>query len=64
MSKYLSIAIIVIVSLGIIGFLFLNVSEYSCDSSEENENGVVYQYETCCRYLGFSCFTEKKQINQ
>ena len=63
MNRLKSIIVIVIVTLGIIGFLFLNFAEYSCDSSEEEKDGVLYQYETCCRYLGFSCFTEKKEIN-
>lgn len=62
MNKYLSIAIIVLVSLGIIGFLYLNIAEYSCDTVEEETGGVLYKYETCCRYLGFSCYTEKTPI--
>ena len=64
MNKFVSIVIIGIVVIGIIGFLYLNVSEYSCDSVEEESHGVIYQYETCCKYLGFSCFTEKTPINR
>ena len=64
MNKYLSIVIIVLVSVGIIGFLYLSIAEYSCDSVEEKADGVLYKHKTCCRYLGFSCYTEKSPVNK
>ncbi|MGI9553297.1 MAG: hypothetical protein ACR2NC_00105 [Thermodesulfobacteriota bacterium] len=64
MNKFISIFIICLVVLGIIGFLYLNIAEYSCDSVEVEKDGALYQNETCCRYLGFSCYTQETALNK
>ena len=64
MGKAISIIIMVLVVLGIVGFLFINASEYYCDEAEVEENGVQYKAESCCRYFGFSCYEKKTPIEQ
>lgn len=62
MGKAISIIIMVLVVLGILGFLFINASEYYCDEAEVKENGVMYKAESCCRYLGLSCYEKKTPL--
>lgn len=62
MSKALSIIIMVFMVIGIVGFLYLNASEYYCDEAEEKIDGKNYKVESCCRFLGFSCYTEKTPL--
>ena len=62
MSKSLSIIIMAFMILGIVGFLYLNASEYYCDEAEEKIDGKNYKVESCCRFFGFSCYTEKTPL--
>ena len=62
MSKALSIIIMAFMILGIVGFLYLNASEYYCDEAEEKIDGKNYKVESCCRFFGFSCYTEKTPL--
>ena len=39
MNKAISIIVMALVTLGIIGFLYLNISEYSCDKVEIEKEG-------------------------
>ena len=62
MSKALSIIIMAFMIVGIVGFLYLNASEYYCDEAEEKIDGKNYKVESCCRFFGFSCYTEKTPL--
>ena len=62
MSKVISILIMIIVTVGIIGFLYINASEYYCDDAEEKIEGKNYKVESCCRFFGLSCYTEKTPL--
>ena len=62
MNKAISIIVMALVTLGIIGFLYLNISEYSCDKVEIEKEGKLFEEETCCRYLGFSCYTKETPL--
>ena len=62
MGKAFSIVIMVLVVLGIIGFLYINASEYYCDDAEEKIEGKNYKVESCCRFFGLSCYTEKTPL--
>lgn len=62
MSKALSIIIMAFMIIGIVGFLYLNASEYYCDEAEEKIDGKNYKVESCCRFFGFSCYTEKTPL--
>lgn len=64
MSKAISLIIMGLVVIGIVGFLYLNASEYYCDAAEEKVQGKNYKVETCCRFFGFSCYTEKTPIEE
>jgi len=64
MSKTISLIIMGLVVIGIVGFLYFNVSEYYCDAAEEKVQGKNYKVETCCRFFGFSCYTEKTPIEE
>ena len=63
MGKFLSLVILALVVFGILGFLFLNASEYYCDEVEVRENDVNYKVESCCRYFGFSCYQKRTPID-
>ena len=62
MSKAISIIIMAFVVFGIVGFLYINASEYYCDDAEEMMDGNNYKVEICCRFFGLSCYTEKTPI--
>ncbi len=62
MSKAISLIFMGFVIIGIVGFLYLNASEYYCDDAEEKIEGKNYKVESCCRFFGFSCYTEKTLI--
>ncbi len=64
MSKALSILIMTFMVLGIVGFLYINASEYYCDDAEEKIEGKNYKVEICCRYFGLSCYTNKTPIEE
>ena len=62
MGKAISIIIMALVVLGIVGFLYINASEYYCDDAEEKIEGKNYKVESCCRFFGLSCYTEKTPL--
>ena len=64
MSKTISILIMAFMVLGIVGFLYVSASEYYCDEAEEKIDGKEYKVESCCRFFGFSCYTEKTPIEE